>query len=892
MKTFLAVFFFASQVFALPPVYKEGFISGNFGQFKEIATPSSPPAGYVDFYAKSGDRLYEKNSSGTESKILAGQADLTAEVSGQLPPANGGTGLSTITAHGVMIGEGTSNVAPTAAGSAGQALLSGGSSADPAWSTPTYPSASGSAGKILRSDGTNNVYSSTTWPNALTGGGLLYASSATNVASTGVLGVNTILLGGGSGQQPNTLATDASTTKSLISGGTDTAPSWGVPGATGGGTAQTTWTTGDILYASNTNTLSKLALGSANQVLTVSGTSPAWATVAAGTNYAASNPGAEVDVSGWINYADAADVKPVDCTGGSPATAVTRSASSPLAGTGSFTWSKSANNRQGEGTSFAFSIDSYAQGHVINLSMPYTVSSGTYVDGDMTLWIYDVTNSTLIQPSGSSLLNIATGLAGLKVAQFQAASNSTSYRACWHTSSTSASAYTLKWDNVTISPQTVSYGTADTDWVQYTPTFTGFGTTTSVSMWSRRAGDSLMIAGTFTTGTVTGVTAKMTIGYNGANANVTMDSTKLATAPSVGFVSLSGAGVPMGTVLDLPGTNTLEFGYQTSTTGGLNAIAASSLVGNTTSVSVFATIPIAGWSSSTVMSSDTDTRVVAAKYTGALSSTIPSSATVVVFGTKIIDTHGGMNASTGSYSVQVPGVYKVCENIPIVAAGTLTRYDTHIRQNTVNKNTLFITPAINSVSGASSCTLINAVAGDTIDVTINYSGTTGGTFTDTQDIDIERISGPASIAASETVAARYSTTNAQAISQGVTAVITTLTKEYDTHSGMNPSSGVYSVPTPGYYHTDCATISNPVAQTVGSSKFVLGQISGTHLMSGQISLVWASIITYLGTLVSGTAHYNAGDTISCSVINQAGSTYTLDGQAGDNWISIQKVGNF
>lgn len=59
--------------------------------------------------------------------------------------------------------------------------------------------------------------------------------------------------------------------------------------ATHGGTNQTTWTTGDLLYASGTNTLSKLGIGSSTQVLTVSGGVPTWAAAGGGgggTSYA------------------------------------------------------------------------------------------------------------------------------------------------------------------------------------------------------------------------------------------------------------------------------------------------------------------------------------------------------------------------------------------------------------------------------------------------------------------------------------------------------------------------------------------------------------------------------------------------------------------------------
>ncbi len=68
--------------------------------------------------------------------------------------------------------------------------------------------------------------------------------------------------------------------------------------ATNGGTAQTTYATGDILFASATNTLSKRTIGSTGQVLTVSGGVPTWATPSSGTTFAGCR--AEVDNSGQV----------------------------------------------------------------------------------------------------------------------------------------------------------------------------------------------------------------------------------------------------------------------------------------------------------------------------------------------------------------------------------------------------------------------------------------------------------------------------------------------------------------------------------------------------------------------------------------------------------------
>lgn len=72
------------------------------------------------------------------------------------------------------------------------------------------------------------------------------------------------------------------TASSLSSVGTITSGTWSgtAISAIHGGTGQTTYTTGDTLYASSSTALSKLGIGSTGQVLTVSGGLPVWATPA------------------------------------------------------------------------------------------------------------------------------------------------------------------------------------------------------------------------------------------------------------------------------------------------------------------------------------------------------------------------------------------------------------------------------------------------------------------------------------------------------------------------------------------------------------------------------------------------------------------------------------
>ncbi len=73
---------------------------------------------------------------------------------------------------------------------------------------------------------------------------------------------------------------------SITTLGTITTGTWNgtAIGPTFGGTGQTTYTTGDILYASAANTLSKLAVGSSTQVLTVSGGVPSWQAAGGGSS--------------------------------------------------------------------------------------------------------------------------------------------------------------------------------------------------------------------------------------------------------------------------------------------------------------------------------------------------------------------------------------------------------------------------------------------------------------------------------------------------------------------------------------------------------------------------------------------------------------------------------
>ena len=129
--------------------------------------------------------------------------------------------------------------------------------------------------KVLASTSGSNLTVGTTSVTSGTSGYILYNNAGTlgNLATTGsgsvVLATSPTLVTPNLGT-PTSLTLTSATGLPLTTGVTGTLP------IGNGGTNLTTYTTGDILYASATNTLSKLGIGTSGQILTVSSGVPAW----------------------------------------------------------------------------------------------------------------------------------------------------------------------------------------------------------------------------------------------------------------------------------------------------------------------------------------------------------------------------------------------------------------------------------------------------------------------------------------------------------------------------------------------------------------------------------------------------------------------------------------
>lgn len=142
------------------------------------------------------------------------------------------------------------------------------------------------------------------------------------------------------------------------------------------------------------------------------------------------------------------------------------------------------------------------------------------------------------------------------------------------------------------SPYTVGICTG---WVTYTPTFTGFGTPSNVEFWSCRIQDTLVVRGKFTSGSSTATEARITLGFNGTNANVNSSSTVITAIQTAGVATYSVNGAQMNFVLIESNVGYVTFSIQAGSNNGLTKLNGSSLIASGQSLSFLAFVPVTTW---------------------------------------------------------------------------------------------------------------------------------------------------------------------------------------------------------------------------------------------------------------------------------------------------------
>jgi len=620
------------------------------------------------------------------------------------------------------------------------------------------------------------------------------------------------------------------------------------------------------LYVSDTT--SKLSLLDSAGVVTTVGAG------SGGVNYITHTDGTAI--GDWVTFDDVSAI--TDGTGDSPTVTYEVSTNSDLRGTSNFLFTHNASDEQYQGFSYAFSIDPSDKGKVLQCSFEYSVASGTFADDGLHFYIYDVTNAALIQPAPYKLKN--SGIVEKFAFEFQTASNSTSYRLLAAVSTSTATAYTLRFDNWNLGPQAKLYGSPVTDWVAFTPTGS-WSTYTTYTGFKRRVGDiqeydiKVALGGAPTSASLT------------VNLGATIDTAKLAGAD---------ANVALGHATIYDATGILSHGvvaYNATDSVKVLALNAAGTYVDAATVTqavpfTFASgdyvrlrfsVPIVGWSSSQIMSSDASTSVVALAVTGDAASA--TSGNPIIFPTTTYDTAGGYNASTGRYTVSSPGYYRVHGYVNgDVPAITLKLYKNAIDQGSLG--TSMPTYFVASISGT-----VNCLAGDILDIRPD------GTFNAaaTSRVYIEKLQGPAQIAASESVSALYTGAPPTGTLSAAFNTVTFGTKVKDSHNAY--SAGVYTVPVSGVYSIVVATAQTSTSSTAGSIGVSAAAKNGYTVYQGRQVYynTAASQFVYPIMAVHGVPLL-AGDTITPQTWTDNSGTKSFSADAALNYFSIVKTGNY
>lgn len=596
-------------------------------------------------------------------------------------------------------------------------------------------------------------------------------------------------------------------------------------------------------------------------------------------------------------------------SGASGNLSLSSTSTNPILGTYSIAYVSSAATTAGDFLATSqFSIPFEMQGKVLGFKVAYNAASGA-TNGNFSgtssnsfgVAFWDATNSTWIQPAGVFNLVQNSGV-GIATGTVQPPSTCLAGRFVIYNANASAGAITMTFDDFYLGLQTTSIGPAMSDWQAYTPTLTssGGGAITlnatgkqDPTGWWRQNGGDIEIITNWRNGTGGAPSGAAGTVQLSVPSGITLDTSKRTAGTDLGYTvgTASGYKLSSGSGYDREPTVAYSSG---NLVVYFPASAASLTVADllaSSSAQYHVKFPVTGWSSNTVQSADTDTRVVAARYTLSGTQSIPDNTeTTVIWNSMTFDTHAGMNTSTGVYKVPVSGYYAVQASTgssSSIAFVSGNRIQTILRINGSTEQGLAWLAYSGSVTESWQTTGADTRfynAGDTIEIRA-FQDTSGAQNINSANsyVTIARLSGPAVVQSSDTVACRYYASSTSV--SGADATVVWTTKDYDLTNSM--ASGVFTVPVSGKYQI--------ASQVQVTATYSLNQNSQLGIFKNGVQVTGGIVYagganTSLAPLVTDTISCVAGDLITIKV-NSSGSSPSLAATNVRNYVSITRVGN-
>jgi hypothetical protein len=601
------------------------------------------------------------------------------------------------------------------------------------------------------------------------------------------------------------------------------------------------------------------------------------------------NGHAELDTSGWVAYNNtSAGVAPDDFGGVvSGNLTLTRNTTTPLRGLADFLITKNANNTQGEGFYYQFDIGKDNLSSLIKTTFDF-IDSANYADGDIRVYLVSSSDSfvadfNVIEPNGAELK------AGVQhyMNFLQSDSTDRDYRLCIHVASTNATAYTVNFDSVNVKKYENVAGTIGTDWESYTPTGGWVANTTYSGFW-RRVGDNMEIRiDVNLTGAPTSAafTASIPSGY-------AIDTAKLSgpvgsTGPVVGSSTLNDVGTASYIAQAIAYSST-EF--RVITNSGAVTQASPFAWANTDKLSVIATVPIAGWSSNTVLSDTNSGREISEKYTTNTSQSI-SGVTIIKYEDPDPSNKTAMyNTTTGIGTVLESGFYTIKAQGHITqaatAAGQYFELAIHIdgTRKTAANAYAFNAQTSHEVDISDSVYLnrgqtFSIRADSTIGASRSLLGNTNLDY-----FSIVKNSSMQTIGAAEKIVLVATSNNGQTINTGGGTDAVYEDVIVDSHNAYNNSTGVWTAPRAGFLTVDARYSTASVSMSTTQTSFAQIRLNGSSIATGT-TIGNGSANSYLVSIGLVGYPVNKGDQVK--IVATPGVTTTMSTITHNNIFSLK-----
>ena len=695
-------------------------------------------------------------------------------------------------------------------------------------------------------------------------------------------------------------------------------------------------TKGDIIVHTGSANV-RQAIGSDNQVLVADSSVTnglKWTTLQQGAkNYITYNNFENNATTGWTEMSATVGVIP----SGTPTFSASAAASITIAATstnplaGSYSLQMVGTIAQGQGfATDVLTIDREDQAKVLQGSFYYEVASGASnanwsgtSSNTLSVYIYDVTNSTWIQPAGVYNLTQSSGQ-GFCSFTFQTASSVSQLRVVVWCANTASGSITVNFDDFYLGPQKTVQGpsgpvgeiiatgsnTPPTGFLYcdgsavsrtaYADLFRAISTTYGVGDGSTtfnlpdlrgvflRGSGSQTISGTTYTGTLGTKQRDQMQGhhhqlYGGASATSTFGGSTVAAGGSFESLQLGG-----GAARDNRGKDPITDAVNGTPRTGAETQPAN--VGVAYHIRYLATY---------IMSNDTDTRVVAlvTNNDNGPTATVTGSYSVLKFTSVDQDTHSGYSTSTGLYTVPVAGWYHVNAGVVINASYTAGQQNLiAIYKNgaELNRGQSMAQASVTQTWATLVSTCVYCNAGDTLGPYVLSSGTTPTVASGSgpaNQFTVTRQSGPSTIVASETVAARYTASGATSITSGGTVIVDFATKDFDTHGTVTTgASWKFTAPVSGIYNVAASVAMSNASWSAGNDWSINVYKNGSN---HQRVFYYVEQATFANAQPSGSGSVLvkmvAGDYVDIRCTNTGTTANTLTGT--NVGVSIHRVGN-